>query len=94
VYCGKSCAMAATRARQTPERRREIGRLGREAYQPEWQARVLARVKVFADTRDQQILLAYRFGRMALKTERHRLRRDAALTPTHADSTGTPSPRR
>ena len=74
LYCSKSCAMKATRAKQTPERRREMGRAAALSRQPEWQARLLARVKCFAAGRDQQILLAYRYGRMAAKTGRYRAR--------------------
>ena len=74
TYCGRSCAMKALRATQTPERRREMARHAGLSYQPEWQARLLARVKCFAAGRDQQILLAYRYGRMAAKTWRYRAR--------------------
>lgn len=72
--------MKVLRASQTPERRREIARIGNAASKPIWEDRLLARVKVFADTPDQRILLAYRFGRMAARGQRwrERQRRGAA----------------
>jgi len=67
--------MIVMRAEQTPERRRQIAMIGRAAQRPQWLDRLLARVRVFGDTEEQRIVLAYRYGRMAAKTARYRTKR-------------------
>jgi hypothetical protein len=60
--------MAAVRARQSPERRREIAVQGKAKQRAEDLARLVARVKCFGDTPEQWIWIAYQYGRCAKKS--------------------------
>lgn len=73
-YCSRRCSMIVIRQNQTPERRREISIAARAKREADYHERMVARVMVLADTLEQRIILAYRFGRMADKTKRYRER--------------------
>ena len=70
--------MRVARARQTPERRREIGILGGKASRGDWWVRFLARLKVYGDTEEQRCWLAYQYGKGAAKSQRYRERKARA----------------
>lgn len=78
TYCSRSCAMRVARAQQTPAKRREIALLGRDAQRREERERLLARVRWFAQTEEQRILLAYSLGKRVAKMARYRHRQTAA----------------
>lgn len=76
-YCSPSCAMKATRARQTAERKREIALAGCAAQRNDAWERFKARLRVMADTEEQRWLLAYRYG-LQCKYVRHYRQRKAS----------------
>jgi hypothetical protein len=75
AYCSRRCTTIETRRLQGRERRSEIGRSARRAQRDDERERLLARVKLFARTEDERILLAYSLGKNADKTNRYRARR-------------------
>jgi hypothetical protein len=76
-FCSRSCGMKATRARQTPEHKHRIAMAGRQAQRKDEIERLLARVRLLANTDRGRILLAYSLGKRAAKSERYRQSRAA-----------------
>lgn len=87
-YCSNRCRAIVGRQKQTPERRLEIARMARAAQMTDGFERLLARVKTFARTEDQRILLAWRIGKQAAKSDRYRrthgLRKGSGEAPSAA----------
>lgn len=74
-YCSRSCAMKATRAKQSPERRSQIGREARATQRDmEWE-RFKARLMVFVDSEDKRLDLAVRYGRRSKYVRNYRNRK-------------------
>ena len=79
AFCSRSCGAKASRARQTPEKRRAIASTARRAQELRDIRLLLAHVRLLGQTEEQRILLAWRLGRRARKSEAFRQRRrDAA----------------
>lgn len=76
-YCSRSCAVKAMRQRQTPERRREIARIAIAAQRNEGEERMLARCQTFGRNERERLILAYRYGKAARRTEEYRQRQAA-----------------
>jgi hypothetical protein len=74
-YCSRSCAMKALRGRETPTERTERARKARMTQGADLRERLIARVKVGADSLDARIVLAYRYGLGASKQRNYRKRR-------------------
>jgi hypothetical protein len=79
-FCSKRCTAIVTRAKQTPERRREIASAAAKSQGCDLMARLIARVKCFADTEDQRIVLAWRMGRASSSKRRYRQRQQHAAS--------------
>jgi hypothetical protein len=77
-YCSRRCTAIVTRARQTPERRSEIAGIGRMKQFRGEVYRMIQRVKYYGKTVDEQIVLAWRYGKGAAKSERYRGRKASA----------------
>jgi hypothetical protein len=78
LYCGRSCAMKALRGRETPAERKARSLKARMTQGADLRERLIARVKVGADSLDARIVLAYRYGLGASKQRNCRKRRDVA----------------
>jgi hypothetical protein len=78
IYCSLSCAMKAARARQSPERKREIALLGRAAQRNDEWERFKARLRVMANTEEERWMLAFRYGLQCKYVRRYRRRKAAA----------------
>jgi hypothetical protein len=76
LYCSRSCAMKALRGRETPTERTQRALKARQAQGADMRERLLARVKVGADSLDARIVLAYRYGLGASKQRNCRKRRE------------------
>jgi hypothetical protein len=77
-YCSRSCAMKALRGRETPTERTQRALKARQAQGADLRERLLARVKVGADSLDARIVLAYRIGLGASKQRNYRKRNGEA----------------
>lgn len=73
-YCSRRCTAIVTRSRQSPERRSEIAKRGRMKQFRGEVFRMLQRVKVLGNTVDEQIVLAWRYGKGAAKSQRYRVK--------------------
>lgn len=79
LFCGRSCATKAVRAKQCPEERTRIALTGALASMKarEWEERLIARIELLP-TRRQQILAAFRYGRRSKQAYLWRLRQRAS----------------
>jgi hypothetical protein len=75
LYCGRSCAMKALRGRETPAERKARSLKARMTQGADLRERLIARVKVGADSLEARIVLAYRYGLGASKQLNYRKRR-------------------
>ncbi len=73
-FCSRRCTAIVTRARQTPEQRSAIGRIGQAAQRDEAWERLKARLRILADTEEARWRLAYRYGQQVGRQRRHRAR--------------------
>lgn len=68
--------MLLTRSLQSVEKRREIARAGRMKQFRGEVFRMIQRVKYYGRTEDERIVLAWRAGKRAAKSQRYRLKQD------------------
>lgn len=82
VYCSRSCALKATRAKQTPEQRTAMGKAAnKKRLAFAWWATFLKRVRVLGETEERRLYLAYQWGRSARRSELYRKqKKDYAAT--------------
>src|SRR5690348_16237273 len=71
-YCSKRCTARGVRSAQTCRERLALARRASAAYQAAMIARMIQRVKVLGRTEDERIVLAWRYGKSAAKSQRHR----------------------
>lgn len=71
-FCSRRCTMIDLRAMQGTAERHRIAMLGRQSQRKDEIERLLARVKLHANTERGRILLAFRLGKQADKSERYR----------------------
>ena len=74
-YCSRSCNRTwHLMALQTPAQRSAQMRKARRLQQQQGINRMLVRVRVLADSEDDRLVLAWRYGLRASKARRYRLR--------------------
>lgn len=71
-FCSRSCTRSWQLALQTPEQRRARARHMRALQGRQEINRMVQRVKALADTEDERLVLAWRYGKQALKSARYR----------------------
>src|SRR5262249_47010696 len=78
-YCSRSCnRIWHLMALQTPEQRQAQMKRARDLQHQQEINRMLLRVKALADTEDERLMLAWRYGKAALKSARYRQKVAAA----------------
>jgi hypothetical protein len=83
-YCSRSCNRAWHLAMQTPAERSARMRRARALQQRQDINRMVQRVKALADGEEARLVMAWRYGKIAAKSARYRLRKRQQQGKAHA----------